>query len=521
MLWWISLLGLVLPPQAPDAVEPWFQATVHVAGAEATTFDLGAGGANGLKTYGLTPEARDGVRLVVAAVGRSDGTSGSVGLSVYLFVHFYADGTRFIEGQILNDAMVDPPGRVEADYRVSIEGDVVLEGHRSFADETGIGFHGGKPRFVPRIDLLTRYRQGIPDPDLVTGVSLDDANAADDPDPVKNTHQTGSPRNRWHCVQAVKYLFTEDDRYLDRLMDFVDAQARRPYHLGEPNGEPFFEARYPTAFFVEGRPLIRDGRASFGRGKLPKSAFDADGYNGWDHEHMNAEELFAAYMMFGSRIARRDLVLIAEQLLTTSYAEEEGRHQHSARAYGWVARMFVRAYQATGEERYLDAFRRMTRSLKVSWVKGEHPGLVPQPARRDIMGEEKWEFPFHVAVATSALALYLREVRDDAEALEMLQFCADLLVDRGYCEEKGGFYYAYSVESDRKAGDGSQTNGVAFWPTSPLVDAGLLLKGNRLKYLKPAARLWNVNRTQPWGLPSSATYHGWFLSAAGQFQDQR
>ncbi|MBI4881116.1 MAG: hypothetical protein HY812_15880 [Planctomycetes bacterium] len=493
---------------------------VQVQGAAPAVMSYGLDGSQGLIVYALSPEGRPGVAAVIGGYGRSAGAEGKAGLSVLFFVHFYADGKAFLEAQILNDAIEDAPGFVTASYEVTFQGGVIAQGTAEFADQTGIGVLGGTLRYAPRNDLLERYAAQLPDPKSLSGIGRQDAEKSSDPDPVKGTHQTGSPRNRYVAVQAAKYLFTQDERYLARLMDFVLAQAWRPYHLSEKTGEPFLHEKHPEAVMFEGRPVLKPNLETFGRMLMSPAQSRASDRNGWDHEHMNVEELYAAYVLCGSRVARRDLVLIAEELLSTPYVREEGKHQHSARAFGWVARMLVRAYQATGEARYLAAVRRMMASLRAYWrPDGPFPFLVAQEPRNDHMPDQRFESPFMVAVAASAIALYVREKPDDAEALKLLEFCGDLLVDQGYSAEKGGFYYDYSVESSKKTGDGSATSGVVLFIASPLVEvAELLPPEKREKYLAPARRIYTANRQEEWGKPGSQEFFRWFLRAAKEFE---
>ncbi|MEE3326860.1 MAG: hypothetical protein VX252_05975 [Myxococcota bacterium] len=495
------------------------QATVKVEGSLPKRFSYGFGQTEGWEVYAFSTEEREGLVALIGGYGRTPDIGEKSGLSVLFFLHFYANRTAFLELQILNDAMDNPPGAVNVDYEVRFRGDVVASGTRRMADETGLGFTGGEPFFAPREDLWEKYLSQMPLAGSVHGISRTDAEKKEDPDEVRNTHQSGSPRNRWASIEASKYAQTGDDRYLARLMDFVMAQARRPYHLSEKNGEPFLFSKYPDARFIEGKPEKRAYLETFGRILLEDSDFDNGGYNGWDHEHMNVEELYAAYVMLGSRIARRELVLIAEELLSTRYVKDEGKHQHSARAFGWNARALIRAWQATGEERYRNAVRRMMDSLRAHWSPaGAYRTLIAQKPRNDHMPDQMWESPFMVAVATSTIALYLREEGEDEEARELLKFCGDLLVERGYSPAGGGFYYDYSAESSDKTGDGTKTRGVVFYIVSPLVDVAEFVPENeRQKYLTPAKRMFDLNKNEPWGSPASDVYHRWFLKAAREF----
>jgi hypothetical protein len=510
------------PAQAPAALEGNdLTVRVDIQGVGEATLSFGALGTRGFAVYPLDTEKRPGVAAVYGGTGRVGASADKGGFTVLFFLHLYEDGQSFLEGQILNDAAAKPFGNIDASYQVTFRGATIAEGSRTFYDETGVGFWAGQLRFAPRQDLLKKFVAQLPPKSRLKGIPLSDTEPVDDPDPVKNTHQSGSPRNRYVAVQGAKFVLTEDARYLARLMDFVVAQARRPYHLSEANGEPVFHAMHPEAYFLEGRPEMLAYRDTFDRLLIPSAQLkNGDGYNGWDREHMNVEELYATYVLTGSRVARRDLVLIVEQLLSTADVRDENKKPHSARTLGWMTRAFVRGYQATGNQAYLDGVRRMMNATLLHRdAEPPYRALVPQPPQGDHMKDEKWESPFMVAVATTALALYLDEDPTDSVARELLTFCGDLLVEQGYSPEHGGFYYDYSAESSKKSTGVPATKGVASWIPSALVDvARHMPEERRAKYLDPARRVYEANKKDGNALPKSIECYRWFMACARQFE---
>jgi hypothetical protein len=506
--------GPAAPP--PPGLADLLVGRIAVSGAEPLEFRFGLETSDGIRFYRFSGEQRPGVAAVLGGYTRTKGKDERSGVSLYLFLHLYDDGAHFLEGMLLNDAMSAPPGKVEATWKIAYRGATVVEGGGPLFDQCGIGFAAGEPRFAPREDLLEKYLKSLPAPESVRGVSFADATKVDDPDPTANTHAAGSPRNRYHAVEAAKYHFGGDAQYLARLMDYVLVQARRPYHLAEVDGTPFRSDAHPDCRFLEGRPELKAYLETFGRLSLAPGEIESPPQNGWDHEHMNVEELYAAYVFTGSRLARRELLLIAEQLLTTPYVKEPGYPQHSARAFGWVARALVRAAQASSDPRYLDAVRRMMDSLRKGAVmEGAYRALVPQAPRGDHMADERWESPFMVAVAASAIALYLEASPEDERARDLLRFCGDLLVDQGYSPTNGGFFYDYAVDSGKKTGVGDRYDGVVLMIPSALVAvARELPEAQREKYLAPARRVYAAQSAQPWGKPSQDHFHRWLLLAA-------
>ena len=527
MLLGLAALLVTLLPQDPETAEPpeagtrsFLEVEVQVDGAEQSRMSFGFEGSEGWTVYLMSTEGRQGVSAVIGGFGRTPGPEEKSGLTVLFFIHFYGNSQSLVEVQLLNDAKMTPAGRIGAAYKISYLGEILGEGRQFFPDQAGVMFWGGKPQFAPRLDLWNKYTAGFPG----AGESREEITSAvarkPDPDPVRGMDVLDSSRNRYVAVEAFRYSQTQDSGYLAQLLDFTAAQSRRPYHITGDTGEPFFQADHPDAVFVDGRPEPTAFRENFGRVLLTPAQMDADGFGGWNPENLNVEELYATYLMTGSRIARRELVLIAEELSSTQEVATKDSPQQSAQTFGWVARSLVRAYQATGTRAYMDAVRRMITSVRVHrQVDGPYQALVPQGSDPNFLPDERWESPAAVAVAASALALYLSEAPNDEQAMEQLEFCGDLLVDQGYSEEKGGFFEVYSAQSAAKKGDGSLREGAALMIPSALVEiAALMPVEKRAHFLGPAKRMFELARLQPYGEPASLEYQRWLLRAAREFQ---
>lgn len=500
---------------------PLFEAEVVIAGMPPQTFRYGIGDNQGIRAFALTNERRPGLIAVIGGHGRVVGPGESAGLNLLFFMHVYPDGTSFIEGQLLNDAIQQPSGRLRASYRVRHRGVTVAAGEQVFADQTGVGFAGGEPRFVPRDALLRAYTATVPVPTQSVAALLDRSDAAPGANPYPLSEPTSVlSHNRYHCIGAVKFLFTRDRRYLLRLMDFVTFQAARPYHLSEVTGEPFLAARHPNCNIVDGRPELLPYRDTLGRDELPPGAEAEMAGRGWEGEHPDVEDLYAAYVLLGSRVARRELVLIAEQLMSTPAVRVEGYRQTSAGAFGWTARALLRAHQATGESRYVEAVTRMLVSLRKHRVAaGPWRALVPQQPDARHLADERWEASVGVAAAASALAMYCRARPGDAAALELLQFCGDLLVERAYAPELGGFFDGYSIDSDRRIGAGDAMDGAAMPIAAPLVELALFLPVDmREKYLKPARRIYEESVRRGPARITAQEFFRWFLTPSRELQ---
>ena len=502
---------------------PLFEAEVDIeeVSGPAQKFTFGVDKVSGVKAVALTHEGRPGLGAVIAGHAETLGPGGRSGMTLLFFVYIYSDGGTFVEAQLLNDAIDSPPGRLRARYEFRHRGEVMgrSDGH-TFHDQTGVCHVGGDVRSVPRHDLLTRYVAGLP-PIVLSDSRIDtsDAGPREDPDPTP-AGAGGWERNRYHAVEAVKFLFTRDARYLERLVDFAAAQARRPYHLSEKNGEPFLAARYPDVQIVGGRPALRIADDPLGRDELEEEQRSGGAHDGWDPAFLTVEELYAAYVLSGSRVARREMVLIAEGLLTTPAVQERGQRHESARTFGWIARTLVHAYRATGAVRYLDAVQRMMVGLDDHRiVKGNRPALVPQSPSEDGLPDGRWESPFHVAIAAAGLAMYLEERPDDELARELLVFCGDLLVDRGFEPKRGGFYDAYGIDRNDRVGNGRRIGGEAMMICAPLLHVtDHVPEESRARYADAARRLYEANRQERRARIESDQFFRWFLRAARDFR---
>ncbi|MEW6747283.1 MAG: hypothetical protein AB1486_31520 [Planctomycetota bacterium] len=481
-----------------------------------------------------------GAQRVVQAYGRlRDATGKKKGPNLLCVAYLSEDDRLWLEISVGSEAIRDPIPGMQGELSIVLNGVPLYAGACSCPDETGVALRVGTPFPIFLEHLVSRLCQRIPS-FRVTREALQAWCSRVDPDPYWNTHQTGSPRNAFWPLDFVYYVQSGDQRCLDHLSDFVlaqygfigrDGQFRpgRPYHLAQDNGEPW---RYGVDYRVDpdssrpaemfqGRPLIFSegsdtlGRRAFFPGGLPPTP-----RNGYDHEHMEVERLFAAAILLRSERARRDLIHLGEAL----WSQHWGIY-HSSRTLGWNLRLYVRLYQVFGSDIYRE---RIDEILTRAWENRNWKGTSPLPCLQTREHEKggvpghTWEATWQVStVGTAAYEAYQQFVAEERE--ELATKARRLLLHAAECcrigwrPREGGMADSYEVFSETEAGSGiparyhgTQMLGVGMWPTATLALAFAV--SNDREILEPALELARyaartkvsghfVNGARSWALP--------------------
>lgn len=279
----------------------------------------------------------------------------------------------------------EPHGYLEGEWALVVPGAGVVFRHPiAVPDGTGAAVVLGRPWWAPN-EAGEALLAELPDVEVPPEAIARWAARPDDPDPTWNTHQVGSPRNELYALDAslCRYAPASDPRV---LTDHVAAQTGtyragkwlpgRQYHYFLRDGRPYdaFDAdmvdgQAPARFGEYGILIDKWGRDdSLGRRFLTEEQRRPSARNAYDFEHMAVERLYAAWVLLGSQMALRDIVLIAQTSLSRAPWEAPRVWIRgawwSSRSWGWTVRMLVRCYQATGELRYLTCAREM---LSLLW----------------------------------------------------------------------------------------------------------------------------------------------------------
>ncbi len=231
---------------------------------------------------------------------------------------------------------------------------------------------------------------------------------------AKNTHQTGSPRNRLSVfLEAMQTGRADLFRWnRDRAWHALDL---RPYHIRDFSAETF-----PEANLYEGTPHVNEpAEKRLGRSEM-KARFPeykeglpekGHGYNGFDAEHMALDDVYELYLLTGSWPAL-DALRSAGEAMLTWWEVREGGKSFSSRTFGWTLRALLQVHRATGDQRYLQAARRMVHREDGRRGKGAVKWLVKQKPDARHIADKEWDSPWMVAIAMRGLAAYHFETRD-------------------------------------------------------------------------------------------------------------
>ncbi|GJM21806.1 MAG: hypothetical protein DHS20C15_17210 [Planctomycetota bacterium] len=249
---------------------------------------------------------------------------------------------------------------------------------------------------------------------------------------AKNTHQTGSPRNRLSVF--LEALQTgRADLFRWNMARARHAMDMRPYHI-----QGFSADEFPDANLYEGvphwneRPAIRLGRSEMSarfvnyKHGLPEKGH---GYNGFDPEHMALDDVYEAYLLTGSWQALDALQSAGEAMLTW-WEVKPGGKSFSSRSFGWTLRALIQVHRATGDPRILDAARRIVHRQNESRGQGDTKWFIKQKPDGRHLADKEWDSPWMVAIALHGLAAYFHETADPIVpplAADLSDFCLSAL----------------------------------------------------------------------------------------------
>lgn len=249
-----------------------------------------------------------------------------------------------------------------------------------------------------------------------------------------------------------QYLRTGDRRYFDRgsqaarhyldvdvvhevseqLHAFGGSAKMKPGHVwlhqvGHTGG---YYGRYEDGKYHDEAPLIMKGPYQVGM------------YN-WGHQWIGG--VFDYYMLTGDRRALEVATITADAIA----ADCPTRYSDHLRDLGWPLNLVIAAYEATGEQKYLDAATRQWKLLQQHFdpEKGFQVMLAyghcsePSAAKR-CRGQNAYMF----GLTLSGLARYHR-ITKDPEALKGLTAGIDQLIRECWNEEHKSFYLTSCVHN--------------------------------------------------------------------------
>lgn len=273
---------------------------------------------------------------------------------------------------------------------------------------------------------------------------------------AKSTHATGSPRNKLtyfdrYVTSGVRDWFRMQEAFV------LHSMTLRTYHI-----DGFLQKEHPGAHLVEGIPHW-SGSDKLGRDTIP-TWLDAyrvgipaggHGWNGFDSEHMVADDLYEYYLLTGSYSAL-DAMRKMGEAMKTWHIINPNQPIVSSRAIGWSLRTLMKLYQVTGDPVLLQKARDLVQIVHT--FRGQTPspktGIVYHYVARQIYGggthgmTEDYDLPWQMAVALYGLGLYYHETKDPTVpevihdvARYITDYCVDqnIVVDALACDDHTDF----------------------------------------------------------------------------------
>jgi hypothetical protein len=292
---------------------------------------------------------------------------------------------------------------------------------------------------------------------------------------VKDTHQTGSPRNGLSSQGALRTISTGFREWFDLTWEEIQQHALRPIIRGVR------AADHPDSLLFEGMPHPK-WRDRLGREKDPDPRFarfregtsgsyrqETHGWNGFDEQHFTIDDLYAMHLFTGDPWVRSELEAVGEALLTYDFAKKAKTTQTS-RGDGWCLRGFCLLHRALGDPKYLDAARNLVQGMEAERSKGAMKFLhdnAPDPRHIE---NHPFEIPWQVAIAIDGLAAY-HELTSDPVAKNMIVELADFLVKDCWNKTTGTFYRAIATDGSGVKKEDTEMGGTQSWIPSALVAA--------------------------------------------------
>jgi hypothetical protein len=292
---------------------------------------------------------------------------------------------------------------------------------------------------------------------------------------VKDTHNTGSPRNALCSEGVLRTLQTGYREWFDLTWEKVFQQSLRPIIRG------IRAADHPNLLLYEGVPHPK-WADQLGRENRPSSFFDkfregtygayrqsTHGWNGFDQEHFTIDDLYATHLLTGDPWIRFELESIGQALLTYDFAKRPVS-LHTSRGDGWILRGLCQLHRALGDPAYLAAAKSLVEGMDAERGKGDEKWLHASGPDVRHIADHPYETPWQVSIAINGLAAY-HELSNDPLARTIALDAAGYLVKHCWDSKRGMFYADVSTDGSGVKRDDVDFRGTQSWVPSGLVAA--------------------------------------------------
>jgi len=282
---------------------------------------------------------------------------------------------------------------------------------------------------------------------------------------------TGSPRNK--LVRFDKWAVTGEEGFFfgDEISALHSSDVRRFQFEG------FVASQHPGALLWTGGPYynLNAHPDDLGRSTIPTS-YDryragisnvaTHDWNGYDYEHMTADDIYQYYLLSNHPLMQRSLHRMGQGLLSFREIREPGFSPFATRGFGWTLRGLCQIYEVTGEP----SLRSGIASYLTNWEQSRGRGaagnghVTRQPPHPNALGVPPnnastaqadrfwWDAPWQIGIAIHALDRYHHQF-NDPRTPGWIRVMADYLVDQCWKNAQQDFTKFLSVEDPNFYGD--------------------------------------------------------------------
>ncbi|MBK9384719.1 MAG: hypothetical protein IPN34_07890 [Planctomycetes bacterium] len=324
---------------------------------------------------------------------------------------------------------------------------------------------------------------------------------------VQWTGTTGSPRNK--LMRFDKWAVSGEEAFF--LPD--ESSALHSSDVRRFQFEGFVASQHPGALLWTGGPYynLNAHPDDLGRSTIP-AAYDryragitntsTHEWNGYDYEHMTADDFYQYYLLTNHPLMQRSLRRMGQGLLTFREVREPGFSPFASRGFGWTLRGLCQIYETTGEPSVragIDFYIRNWEGSRGRGTSGNDGHVTRQPPHPNALGVPGsnattsqsdrfwWDAPWQIGIVIHALHRYHRQF-DDPRAPAWIRTMADYLVDQCWKNAQQDFTKFISVEDPGFFGDFDPT-GLSSWIPGSLAVA--YRYNPRQRYLDCSSTVFN------------------------------
>jgi len=331
---------------------------------------------------------------------------------------------------------------------------------------------------------------------------------------AKNTHTTGSPRNRLtyfdkFAINGSPGAFRHSELFALHSRDL------RTYHI-----DGFSKEARPLATLWEGLPVWSKSVDKLGRDAIDPALAPhkngippkGHGWNGFDFEHLMLDDLYEYYLLTGDPVSHESLREMGE-CIRTMLVYDPNKAPGSSRGIGWTLRALIKIYQVTGDVRFKNSADELVVSAFNNYGKTPSPVtgltyhyLTRYPPNGSHISNAYYDCPWQMCVAIHGLLLHHRET-GSAMSRQIALDVADYITN--YAWNGVAMNEALNVYDHNHVNSNYSNTGTNTWVPSALAlvyrhtgNANQINMAQAMYNSIPGMTPWNTSNG--WGI-----YHWW------------